>query len=130
MKIPRVILTAILASSLLATPACAQQSNEWLVGFWTQTVDEDGKPLDETIEFREDGTVITYSASCDPLFTNTFHIHKDKVYLTAQTPKGFVSLLFIPTMDHKHLTMTSVRTANNAVYERASRTVGCVTARP
>jgi hypothetical protein len=129
MKLPCLVISAIVASSLLAASACARQSSDWLVGYWAQTLDEDGKPFDDTIEFRADGTAISYDAACEPVFENTFHIHQDKVYVTARTRKGFVSLLFVPTQDHGQLTMTSVRTANNAVYSRSAPNVGCIPAK-
>ncbi len=90
----------------------------WLVGFWAQIVDEDGRPLDDTIEFRGNGTAVHYSPACEVVATTNYHVKGHMVFVTAQVRKGFISVVYVPNEAHTQLTMTSPRTANNALYER------------
>lgn len=119
----------LVMSCAVVSSACANDlAPNWIVGYWIQTADEDGQPFDETLEFRRDGTFVSYSKSCDQIVVAKFHIHNGDVYVTAPTKKGKVSLLLMPSPDHKRLVLTSVRTANNAVYESPTKTTGCVPA--
>jgi hypothetical protein len=123
------VAAVLFATALgLTSIACARDDNGWLVGLWTQTVDEDGKPFDDTVEFRSDGTSIHYDATCQRRFHTTYHFHDGKIYVTAEAKKGFISLLFAPTSDHKQLVFTSPRTGNNAYYVRSAAGTSCVPA--
>ena len=125
-------LLGFLLTVCVSSSACAKASDtgaNWLTGFWAQVIDEDGKPFDDTIEFRSDGTAVSYLANCDVLAKSLYHVHDGKVYVTARVRKGFVSLLFVPSDDRKQLVFTSVRTANNAIYERSQEGAGCIPAR-
>ena len=122
------LLAAFISTSALAKSS--QGDHDWPIGFWAQVADEDGEPLDDTIEFRSDGTTVHYLANCDVLAKSRYHIHDGKIYDTAQVRKGFVSLLFVPSLNHRQLVFTSVRTGNNAVYERSKTGVGCIPAKP
>ncbi|MGY3265576.1 hypothetical protein [Lysobacter sp. HA35] len=95
---------------------------KWVVGYWVQTQDEDGAPGDDGVEFWADGTVTVYDAKCGTLSPGTAHFHDGLLYSTFVARKGPISLLYAPTADHKQLVLTSIRTGNNATYERSA---GC-----
>jgi hypothetical protein len=120
------ILALLVTSCAAVSSACAKDTAPtWLVGYWIQTADEDGEPYDDTLEFRRDGTFVSYSKTCNQIVAS-FHLTNGNVYVTAPTKKGKVSLLYVPSQDHKRLVLTSVRTANNAVYEPQAKSAGCV----
>jgi hypothetical protein len=100
----------------------------WLVGFWVQTIDEDGKPRDDTLEFKSDGTIVNYGPTCERAPAGEIHIYRGNVYATYVARKGIISIVLVPSKDQKHLTMTSVRTGNNAVYE-PSPIAACIPAK-
>jgi hypothetical protein len=109
-----------------ATGAVAinDQSVQWMVGFWRLTADEDGPPSGNFMEFRPNGTSLLHDRSCALFLTTKFHLFEGDIYQTYEVPgKGPVGEIFRPNSDHTHLTFTSIRTKNNAVYERATRCV-------
>jgi hypothetical protein len=113
----------IVAAALTGSFARAEETPHWLVGFWTQVVDEDGRAGDETLLFRRDGSVAVYGSKCQEFPAGTFHLYKGNVYATFKAPKGLVSAIYVPSKNHDHLTFTSPRTGNNAVYAPAT---GCI----
>ena len=121
MKTATIIL--ILSGFLGASCARAAQVPAWLVGYWVQVVDEDGRPGDDTLRFRKDGSVVVYGPKCQELPPSEFHLHTGNIYATFETPKGLVSAVYVPSQKHQRLTFTSPRTGNNAVYAPAK---GCI----
>jgi hypothetical protein len=90
---------------------------EWFHGYWQMTADEDGGPLGEMMEFREDGTYVWHDSHCRGLSPLPFHIYDGDIYVTNMIPdKGPVSVIFHPSADHQRLSFTSPRTKNNAYY--------------
>lgn len=111
-------LTAVLAATFLCQTSCASETQDWLVGVWQKTQDEDRSPPD-TIKFLPNGQFINYGPNCEEK-VNPYFLHGGNVYLSIEIPgKGPVALVFKPSGDRKALTFTSPRTLNNAVYEQA-----------
>jgi hypothetical protein len=115
--------TALVAAVALTSSACGAAEgpvdSTWMAGFWHMTADEDNGPVGGVIEFRTDGTYIGYDKSCNAYPTVEFHVYRDNIYVTSLIPgKGPVSVIFHPNSDRSTLTFTSLRTHNNAVYER------------
>ncbi|WP_157616974.1 hypothetical protein [Rhodanobacter sp. Soil772] len=117
-----IALTLILSGLLGASCARAEQVPAWAEGFWAQVVDEDGRPGDDTLKFRKDGSFVVYGSKCQEFPVGEFHLYKGNIYATFKTPKGLVSAVYIPSKKHQRLTFTSPRTGNNAVYAPAK---GC-----
>lgn len=116
----------VMMSVVLLPSACAQEmTGDWLNGFWMQTQDEDGQPLDDAIEFRSGGTFVSHAATCDRQIEARFHFYAGDVYVVATTSKGKISMLLVPSADRKTLVMTSVRTGNNSTYERIAGVTSC-----
>lgn len=113
------LLACVSPSLALAT----QTWPRWPVGFWVQTLDEDGHSRDETLRFLGDGSVVIYGPSCQMSPAGGYHVYGGKVYATFRVPKGFVSAVYVPSKDRRRLTYTSPRTGNNSVYTPAD---GCV----
>jgi len=122
------VATLAMGQSAFSASSTQGTMPRWLVGFWVQTVDEDGKPRDDTLEFKADGTVISYGPTCERAPPGEIHIHRGNIYATYVARKGIISIVLAPSKDLKHLTMTSVRTGNNAVYEPSS-VAACVPAK-
>jgi hypothetical protein len=118
-KFAAVILLAVTFSAVSARASGQSEVPAWLVGYWAQVADEDGSPGDDTLEIRADGSVISYTRKCVALPTGELHLYRGNGYVTYTTRKGLISLLFVPSSDHKTLTFTSVRTGNNSVYALA-----------
>lgn len=119
-----VLAAALLGSSTIAFAASPEPAPRWLVGYWSQTYNEDGPAGGDTFEFRADGSFVGYARDCRSLPVDRFHMHQGNVYVTRSIPgKGPISVLFVPSADHKRLTFTSPRTGNNAAY---SPVAGCV----
>ena len=116
---PRSLTLLIAAAALcIAGVACSApkaDSNEWLLGTWQKTADEDAGPPD-SMTFREDGRFVTYGASCEE-HSNSYFVHDGNVFLFIPMKKGPVALVLQPSNDKESLTFTSPRTLNNAVYE-------------
>jgi len=111
-----VALVSLLA--LLSGHASAQpQNDQWFVGFWQMTADEDGTPSD-TMEFRTDGTYVNHGYKCGAS-TAKYHLHGRDIYVTVEVEgKGPIAIIFRPSSDKKKLIYTSPRTRKNATYER------------
>ena len=118
-----IALTFMLSSCIGASCARADQVPAWTVGFWTQIVDEDGRPGDDTLKFRKDGSFVVYGSKCQQFPVGEFHLYKGNIYATFKTPKGLVSAVYVSSQNNKRLTFTSPRTGNNAVYAPAK---GCI----
>jgi hypothetical protein len=120
----KTIFATLIASSLFAI-GCARAERaaavpSWAVGYWAQVQDEDGMPGDETLEIRADGTVVVHGPACHALPPGTLHLNNGNLYATWLAPKGPISLVYVPSVDHKSLRFTSPRTGNNAVYAPAA----------
>jgi len=113
----------ILSSLLCTDSARAAQAPAWLIGYWAQVADEDGRPGDDTLRFRKDGFVVVYGPKCQALPPSGFHLNKGNIYATFETPKGLISAVYVPSQNHQRLTFTSPRTGNNAVYAPAKRCI-------
>jgi hypothetical protein len=124
-----IALSLLAASRTMGEPCPKEQSvPPWLVGLWEQTGDEDGRPFDDTLQFSEDGAMRVFSSNCRSFRPGSVHYYQGYVYVTHMIPgKGPVSVVLSPGSDGKRLTMTSMRTGHNAVYER-SRYSACVPA--
>jgi hypothetical protein len=120
-----VALTFVFSGLLGVSCARATQVPAWAVGFWAQVLDEDGRPGDDTLQFRKDGTFVVYGSKCQQFPVGYFHLHQGNIYATFKTPKGLVAAVYVPFQQHQRLTYTSPRTGNNAVYAPAK---GCVPA--
>jgi hypothetical protein len=118
-----VSLTLLFSGLIGAGCARATQAPAWAVGFWAQVLDEDGRPGDDTLHFREDGTLVVYGSKCQQFPAGEFHLYQGNIYATFKTPKGLVAAVYVPSQQHQRLTFTSPRTGNNAVYAPAK---GCV----
>lgn len=122
-KSPSFVFAALVAASLF--PSCSASNenpdNSWMLGFWKMTADEDGGPKGTFVEFRANGTYVSYDESCNKFPAIGFHIHDGDIYVTNLIPgKGPVSVIFHPNQERTKLVFTSPRTQNNAVYERAT----------
>lgn len=113
---------ALLAMLMSVAPSVAPptlQRENWLVGAWQMTHDEDGTPAD-IMEFRADGTHVFWGAgtACTSYLTE-YHVHSGNVYVTVEVPgKGPIAAIFRPDQERTKLVFTSPRTRNNATYER------------
>ena len=92
-----------------------------MVGFWHMTKDEDGGPTGGEVEFRADGGYVAYDKACKTYPSTTYFVHNSDIFVVYTVPgKGPVSVVYHPNDAHTQLTFTSVRTKNNAVYERSA----------
>ncbi|HET7126623.1 MAG TPA: hypothetical protein VFI26_05970 [Lysobacter sp.] len=109
---------------VISACSAAGQSNDqenWMIGFWHMTIDEDNGPLGGVIEFKPNGIYVGYDNACNSLGEIDYHVYRGNIYVTNTIPgKGPVSVIFHPSEDRTKLTFTSSRTRNNAVYERLS----------
>ncbi|MBS0172924.1 MAG: hypothetical protein JSR64_02675 [Nitrospira sp.] len=123
-----VLAVMTLSQLALASSSTQTQVPRWLVGFWVQTVDEDGKPRTDTLEFKSDGAVVEHGPSCQRLPAGAIHIYHGNIYATFVIRKGPIAIVLVPSKDLKHLTWTSYATGNNAVFE-PSKVASCVPAK-
>lgn len=106
------------AAAAAPAPAAGGKDLGWLVGPWAKKAAEKKSP-DDVVEFREDGTFVTYGPGCQRTFSSYF-LRDGYIYITIVAPlKGPIALMFVPSEDRKSLTFTSPRTFENATYEKA-----------
>ena len=117
------VLSSLVALSAICISPCISadaHQGSWIVGFWHMTKDEDGGAIGAEVEFRADVNYVGYDKNCKTYPPTTYFLHNDDVFVVYVVPgKGPVSVIYHPNSAHSQLTFTSVRTRNNAVYERA-----------
>lgn len=106
------------ATSAFGAASVKGNPDDWVLGTWHKTQDEDNQPVD-IIEFRANGTLVSWGTSTGCMqIPTTYHFHGGYIYATGMVEKGVIAAVLRPSDDRTRLIFTSPRTRNNAVYER------------
>jgi hypothetical protein len=117
----------VLAGMLAAGPTMLLDDASWVVGIWTQDLDEDGAAGDETVQLWPDGRVALFDSGCRFVGEATYFVRDAAVFVVATTAKGRVAIVYELDRKTDHLRFTSPRTRNLATYARST---ACVPAPP
>jgi hypothetical protein len=121
-RVMRALIPVLLTFATSLTPGVTklgEVQENWMIGAWEMTYDEDGTPAD-IMEFRADGTHVFWGipSACVPHLTN-YHVHLGDIYVTIEVPgQGPIAAIFRPNEGRTKLVFTSPRTRNSATYQR------------